>query len=753
MVAAALLLGLAGSATAANVVVDDDRAECPAAGFTSVQAGVNAASSGDTVVICPGSYVEGSGMPGTNAVTVDKEIDIRGAGADLVTIMPKRSTASGGQIASITPVLRDPVGAIIAVTAGTPLYPADVDISGVTVKGNGVFSEAGILYLDAKGKIFRSRVTDIVSSERAEAYDIPGGFRSSNTGYGIVQTTAAATPPAGGSVPRTLVIESTRVDKYNKTGILIDGATGDSLPLTSAGVNNQADIVASMVVGRLRCIDFLSTGNCATVGTLTTGPLFGQDGLRVTAGASVDVTSSSFFQNYVNGTGAPVFNSATNNANLSQAAGVRLIGAAPSTITGSNIANNHFGAFNVGLDGSTANTAAPLSAENNWWGLRTTGATYNNGPAISPTTNPPQYENPVNGTAVADASCVATSIQATPGPDTTVSNSDTVDFCPYRNGAQVDPAKGEQPILDAPLPMSDAGPAIGLSLDKTGYDRGDTAVLTANATDDFAVAKVTFYDGNEVIGTSTLPPYRSEIQIPADAACASRTLSAIVEDSTGQTEIADTTLSVTGPNDCEEIPEPPDPPALPTIDLDVPGTIGSAGAKATAAVTAEAGAQSVVFYLGTKTICTDSAAPFECQIQPTGSDVGSQTVRAVVTDALARTAEDSSPVTVSKFVPKLTLKVVKRGMKKRQITGSLVLPSGVTKEQACSSAGTATLNVRGAVIPTINRQVKLNANCAFKVTVPVGKPKKGKKKRKLTVKARYGGNTVLTSATTSRKAS
>ena len=71
------------SASAANLLVDDDTVECPAAGFNSVQAAVDAATDGDTVVVCPGEYVEGSGNVGTSSVTINKEIDIKGAGADL----------------------------------------------------------------------------------------------------------------------------------------------------------------------------------------------------------------------------------------------------------------------------------------------------------------------------------------------------------------------------------------------------------------------------------------------------------------------------------------------------------------------------------------------------------------------------------------------------------------------------------------------------------------------------------------------
>jgi hypothetical protein len=738
------------TAGAATLSVDDNLQDCPAAGFTSIQSAVTAATAGDTVAVCPGTYVEGASTGGTtaiNALTVDKNLTIRGAGADLVRIVPR------GRIAANTPVVRNTTGAIIAAT-GTPAAPITVDISGVTVSGGGFYSEIGVLFIDAQGSLYRSRVTDIVTSERAEGETTLGGFRNTQVGYGVVQTSAGTgvTGPV-----RPLSIVGTRVDRYNKAGILIDGATNDTPPLTPSGALNEATITGTSVVGRLRCIDFETNGNCATVGTLTTGTLFGQDGLRVTAGSTAAIHSSAFFQNFVNGTGAPVFSPnsgapvSTNNGNLSLGSGIRMIGAGASTVAQSNIADNHYGLYNVGLDGTTPNTTTPVVAEGNWWGLRRTGTTTNLGPQISPATNPAEYENPVNGTPTAiDPTCQGSAFgsQTPPPPPPPGSNSDAVDFCPFRNGPQSDPDRGEVAIPDAPLPVNDAAPTVTVNSDAPSYERGEEATITATAGDDFGVKSVSFYDGAELIGTAPqLPPYELEMTVPLDAPCDTRTITAVVEDSLGQTASDTVDIEVVDPlYDCA---------AAPTISLDVPGTIGPGGATASATTVAESGVDTVTFFLGNRELCVVASPPYSCEVLPTGDEVGEQTLRAVVTDDDGRTAEESSTVTVSKFSAALGLDPVTRKKKrsrKRAITGRLSLPARVSSK-ACEGAVTLKVTRRGKPIANLQATLGPSADpkaCTFWARLRLTRPNRGKKKV-FSVAASFAGNAVLLGAETNRR--
>ncbi len=178
---------------------------------------------------------------------------------------------------------------------GTPTQPLTVNISGVTVdgydpQGREVAVEAGILFLDAKGSVVRSRVTNVVTSEGDNAYTRVGGYRGPQPGIGIVQTSNALLAPVDGA--RKLIIDRTRVDKYNSDRHPDRRLAERRGAVHPSGTVNWGVITASQIVGRTQCVNYAGTGNCAQVGLLTTGPLFGQDGLRVTNGSYATVDSS-----------------------------------------------------------------------------------------------------------------------------------------------------------------------------------------------------------------------------------------------------------------------------------------------------------------------------------------------------------------------------------------------------------------------------------------------------------------------------
>jgi hypothetical protein len=759
------------SALADTLTVDDDHADCPAAAFSSIQAAVDAAAPGDTVTVCPGEYAEGSGAVGTNALTISKSLTLKGAGADLVKITPKSSGPAYGQIMEGLPDLRNGLGDVVAVV-GTPSQPLDVEISGVTVdgwdpQGRPVAVEAGILFLDAEGEVARSRVTNVVTSEGDNAYLRAGGYRGEQPGIGIAQVTRALYAPVDGA--RQLRIERTRVDKYNQIGVLIDGAQNDTPPLTPSGAVDWGVIHASQIVGRTLCIDYRGTGECSLIGgngggpggpRLSTGPLFGQDGLRVTAGSYATVEDSTITQNHVLGEGAPVPGSETDNANLTLGAGVRYIGARmndESTGTGrvnyshiatSNIMNNAYGAINVELDGTTPAEGEPnadsddsledlLVAENNWWGLYDLAAT-NPGPAISPTTNPRQQENPVNGIPVTEDATGATI-------------SESVDFFPFRDGSQGHPTRGQFPVLTAPLPVDDYAPTISLSAPATAR-RGETITLTAGAGDDFGVKRVRFAEGAATTGTATLPPYTQSVTIPRDARCGStRSYAAVVTDSLGQTASDSKSVAVRCSNNDQPEPEPepqPTSPAAPSIAwLSWPSPLRGSG-DVTVAPSAPAGLRSVAVFLGGREVCALTAAPFSCSVEATGADVGGQALRAVVTDALGATAEIQRSMTVARFHAPMRLKIHRKKLSgkrlRRTISGRLRLPDAVTRAQGCK--GSVTLVIKRGDRSVLDEQVRLSRKCTFKRSVTAAR-----RKQSFSASARFAGNAVLSAARKTRR--
>ena len=766
MLVATGVLCCAQSASAATLTVDDDRADCPAAAFTSVQAAVDAAAPGDTVTICPGTYAEGTGEVGTNAVLIRKNLTLKGAGADLVRITPKSSSTAGGQIMEATPDLRNGLGDIIAVV-GTPSQPLKVDISGITVdgwdpKGRPVVVEAGVLFLDARGSVVRSHVTNVVTSEGDEAYLRPGGYRGTQPGIGIAQVTAALYAPVDGA--RRLLIERTRVDKYNKIGILIDGATSDAFPLLPSGTVDRGVIVASQVVGRNLCVNYQGTGACALTdggpggAPLNSGPLFGQDGLRVTAGSYATVESSTITQNLVLGNGTPVRGAATNNENLPAAAGVRYVGAKMndytratgrvnySHIAASNIIDNAYGAINTALDGTTPATGNPnasvtesfgnlLLAENNWWGLYDLAAA-NPGPMISPTTNPRPGENPVNGAATTETQS---------GGQT----SDAVDFYPFRNGSQGHPTAGQYPVLTAPIAVDDAPPAVTLSAPAQA-ERGTTITLTASPSDDFGVKRVRFAEGSATLGTASVPPYTQSVALPAGAACDSmRAFGAVATDSANQTAPAKpVVVKVTCAPEPEPSPSPSPSPAAPTLGwVSWPSRLRGSAPVAFSA-TAAGGLKSIEVSLGARHICTITAAPYTCTVTATGADVGSQALTAVITDNLGRTAQVQRAIVVAKFVPTLGLKIGKRsvagGNTRRTIRGTLKLPEDVTPQQGCSGSVTLVVTRRGRSL--LNQHVPLSRSCTFSRSITAARSNQS-----FSVSAKFGGNAALSTANATRR--
>jgi parallel beta-helix repeat protein len=126
-----------------DLIVDDDKAQCPAATFTSIQDAINAASPGSLIHVCPGTYPE--------QLSIDKSLSVVGDnGAILLpSNMVANTTGSSGT----------PIAAAIFVKEAE-----DVEIEGLIVDtANSGITECspnliGILYQNSSGSIKHNAV-------------------------------------------------------------------------------------------------------------------------------------------------------------------------------------------------------------------------------------------------------------------------------------------------------------------------------------------------------------------------------------------------------------------------------------------------------------------------------------------------------------------------------------------------------------------------------------------------------------------
>jgi Big-like domain-containing protein len=308
---AGIALCAPASASAAQLVVDDDRLQCPSAAHTTIAAAVGAAQPGDTVSVCDGTYLEGAAGAGATSLTIDKALTLKGAGAGRVFVGPS------GDIAEATPVLRNAAGNVISVVG------ADVDISGITVFGANRHVDAGIAYLNADGGVSSVEIVDLVRS----------GQYTGNSGVGFVA--------AGNEADRlrNVSLEDSLIEGYDAAGVVVDAAlaNGSTRPSPTFGVFA------------------LLTGNRVTGAGAGSG-VAGQDGYRVLNRASTVTVENTFTDN--SDAGIDVQNSGS----TSQTRYNR------NNIQRNRIGLRHQGAFVPCSSNPERFTTFRLDAVENWWG-------------------------------------------------------------------------------------------------------------------------------------------------------------------------------------------------------------------------------------------------------------------------------------------------------------------------------------------------------------------------------------------------
>lgn len=380
--------------------VDDDGAQCPNAQFQRIQEAVEFASPWDTIVVCPGTYAEGStpvnsalnpvAAGSTNGLTINKPLKIVGAGAGLVTIKPAQAS---GTLAGSEPFLRDGGGNVITVSRqsmGSTEYDEEfVDISGVTIEAPKASVEAGVAFFNASGRISDSVIGPIA--------------KAGSAGWGVVETNSlqGAGP---GTAERQVTITDSRIFGYGAGGVLFDGGRGKDGE--TATINTPSGIKQ---VGYVKGTTIEGSGGTSTIA---------QDGVVYNAGASGSVAGSAILNNRSTaGKSVGVL--------LSKAAGE----GAGVKVSGSYIAGNGaYGLWN-GDAGLTTPSAAATTATGNWWGTNGT-------PAEAETVlGPPDVEG-VSGAGSVAFAPVAGAIPTVPPVPSALPDQAPV-------GAIVDPGDGE----------------------------------------------------------------------------------------------------------------------------------------------------------------------------------------------------------------------------------------------------------------------------------------------------------------------
>lgn len=201
LLAAAALVAAAAPASAKELRVDNDRAQCPNAQFVSIQQAVTAAGPNDTVKVCPGTYPE--------------QVKIEGSakrGLKVEALRPLEATIQA-------PPVEVPPNAIVRIANGAN----DVTLRGFVVRGPFVvpgcvepaLAHTGVFVDNAfDARIRENRVTEIRNS-------LPSLFGCQD---GISVLVGRSSQSSVGSAD----VSQNVIDEYQKGGVVVDNAGSDA---------------------------------------------------------------------------------------------------------------------------------------------------------------------------------------------------------------------------------------------------------------------------------------------------------------------------------------------------------------------------------------------------------------------------------------------------------------------------------------------------------------------------------------------
>ena len=187
----------------------------------------------------------------------------------------------------------------------------------------------------------------------------------------------------------------------------------------------------------------------------------------------------------------------------------------------------------------------------------------------------------------------------------------------------------------------------------------------------------------------------------------------------------------------------------PTVELTSPagGTKIRPNSPTTLTATAadDGAVAQVLFIDDANVVCTDTAAPYTCDYQPKGEDVGRNTLAAVAVDSSGQTAFDVAAVKVNRF--KVTRVTASSSPKSdttdpRRFTtsGRIELPDALSASDCKGSKVRVTFKSGKKTISS--KTVKVSGSCRYSSTKSFGLPER-LDDDKLRVFVRFAGNAVL----------
>jgi parallel beta-helix repeat protein len=257
----AVSLSLGGTTRAGTTVwvVDNDRADCPRADFTMIQAAVAAASPGDTILVCAGTYLE-------HVMIAKDDLTLRAKGAPGTVIVDANNTGHGILLSGA---------------------------SGVTVEGFTVRNghDNDIYLVNANGNTIRGNTLTAAHHDPIELLGSSNNLVELNLSIDNLAPNACGIFLAAGS-NHNVVRHNTLVN--NEWGIQI-GASNDNLIFDNDAVGNRGNGIRNVGGAANTVID----GNRVFNNGSNPGPLTGTTnaGIRLATGTGIVVARNHAFDN------------------------------------------------------------------------------------------------------------------------------------------------------------------------------------------------------------------------------------------------------------------------------------------------------------------------------------------------------------------------------------------------------------------------------------------------------------------------